>query len=317
MPFILLNRMKIGATFSDNRPSVAAIGFIDGVHRGHRYLIEQVREAASLRRLAASVVTFPVHPRRVTQPDCQLRLLTTCQEKTDLLAATGVDTCLMLDFTPWLASLSARDFMSILKRRYQIAVLVIGYDHRFGHNRSEGFEDYMRYGQELGMEVVPARAFSDRIGGKDVNISSSWIRRLLADGRVEEANEALGYDYFLQGTVVSGHQVGRRLGFPTANVQVNSPDKLIPADGVYAVWVDVDGCRWGGMLSIGRRPTLGNGPERSIEVNLFGFHADIYQHALRVTFVARTRGERKFGSLEELVAQLHKDEAEVKSLLQG
>ena len=153
MPFILLNRMKIGATFSDNRPSVAAIGFFDGVHRGHRYLIEQVREAASLRRLAASVVTFPVHPRRVTQPDCQLRLLTTCQEKTDLLAATGVDTCLMLDFTPRLASLSARDFMSILKRRYQIAVLVIGYDHRFGHNRSEGFEDYMH--QRVNGTTIP------------------------------------------------------------------------------------------------------------------------------------------------------------------
>lgn len=143
-----------------SRPSVATIGFFDGVHRGHRYLIEQVCAVAAGRGLASSVVTFPVHPRKVMQADYHPKLLTTCDEKVSLLAKTGVDYCMMLDFTPEIARLSAREFMSILKDRYQIQALVVGYDHRFGHNRSEGFEDYVHYGRELGMEVLLARAYS-------------------------------------------------------------------------------------------------------------------------------------------------------------
>jgi riboflavin kinase/FMN adenylyltransferase len=300
-----------------SRPSVATIGFFDGVHRGHRYLIEQVRAVAAGRGLASSVVTFSVHPRKVMQADYHPKLLTTCDEKVSLLAKTGVDYCMMLDFTPEIARLSAREFMFILKERYQIQALVVGYDHRFGHNRSEGFEDYVHYGRELGMEVLLARAYaySKEASVTEVTVSSSAIRGLLQEGNVSEAAEYLGYDFFLDGTVVGGYQVGRKIGFPTANLRVSDSDKLIPCDGVYAVRVCVEGKEYGGMLSIGYRPTLENGPDRSIEVHIFRFDADIYQQPMRLSFVRRTRPELKFDSIEELIAQLHRDEVEIKSIL--
>lgn len=299
------------------RPSVATIGFFDGVHRGHRYLIEQVREAAAARGLASSVITFPVHPRKVMQAGYHPELLTTCDEKVSLLAETGIDSCIMLDFTPAVARLSAREFMSILKERYQIQALVIGYDHRFGYNRSEGFEDYVRYGQELGMEVLLARAYTYKKESADaeVTISSSMIRHLLQEGSVAEAAEYLGYDFFLDGSVVDGYHVGRKIGFPTANLHITDSDKLIPCDGVYAVRVHLEGQEYGGMLSIGYRPTLDNGPDRSIEVHIFHFSADIYHHPMRLSFVRRTRPELKFDSMDELIEQLHRDEAEIKAIL--
>lgn len=312
--------MKTGAGFSDNSPCVATIGFFDGVHRGHRCLIDQVRSLAAARGLPSAAVTFPVHPRKVMQQGFCPELLTTCDEKVALLAAAGIDRCVMLDFTPQLALLSARRFMALLKERYGIVALVIGYDHRFGHNRSEGFDDYVRYGAELGIEVVQARAFSDMEEGAGADlpcgeVSSSCIRQLLRRGDVSDAARCLGYDYFLQGTVVGGHRVGHTLGFPTANLRVDDADKLVPADGVYAVRVAVDGQTRGGMLSIGFRPTLANGTDRSIEVYIFDFHADIYSHPLRLSFVSRVRDELKFASLDELVAQLRKDEETVRRIL--
>lgn len=299
------------------RPSVATIGFFDGVHRGHRYLIEQVREAAAARGLASSVITFPIHPRKVMQSDYHPELLTTCDEKVTLLAGTGIDSCIMLDFTPEVARLSAKEFMSILKEQYQIQALVIGHDHHFGHNRSEGFEDYVRYGKALGMEILLARAYTYKreVAETEVTISSSVIRRLLQEGNVSEAAKYLGYDFFLEGTVVGGYHVGRKIGFPTANLRVTDPDKMIPADGVYAVHVFLEGKKYGGMLSIGYRPTLDNGPDRSIEVHIFHFNADIYSQPMRISFVRRTRPELKFNSMDELIERLHLDEAEIKGIL--
>jgi len=285
------------------RPCVATIGFFDGVHLGHRYLIEQVREVADARGFASGVVTFPVHPRKVVQPEYRPELLTTCDEKVSLLAGTGLDYCMMLDFTPEIAVLSAREFMLFLRTHYSIRALVVGYDHRFGHNRREGFDDYVRYGQELGIEVILARAYIN----KETTVSSSAIRQLLLEGDVSEAGACLGYDYFLNGTVVSGYRVGRKIGFPTANLRVDDPDKLVPSDGVYAVRVSVAGKVYGGMLSIGYRPTIGNGPDRSIEVNIFNFHSDIYEQYIRLSFVRYLRPELKFDSIDELIAQLHKD----------
>ena len=297
-------------TFS---PSVATIGFFDGVHRGHRYLIEQVREVAAVRGLASSVITFPVHPRKVMQADYRPELLTSCEEKVALLAETGIDYCMMLEFTPEVARLSAKQFMQILKERYRIQVLVVGYDHRFGHNRSEGFEDYVRYGQEMGMEVLLAHAYSS---DENITVSSSMIRHFLQQGNVSSAAECLSYNFFLEGTVVGGYRVGRKIGFPTANLRVNDPDKIIPADGVYAVYVFLDGVRYGGMLSIGYRPTLANGTDRSIEVNIFHFNADIYNQPMRISFVRYMRPELKFDSVEDLIARIRQDETEVKAVLE-
>ena len=293
------------------RPSVATIGFFDGVHCGHRFLIEQVRAAAAEQGLASSVITFPVHPRKVMQSDFCPMLLTTCEEKVGLLADTGIDYCIMLRFTPDMAHLSARQFMTLLKEKYRIQALIVGYDHRFGHNRSEGFDDYVRYGRQLGMEVLLAKAYSN----KEIAVSSSVIRHLLLEGNVSEAADCLGYPYFLEGTVVGGYRVGRTIGYPTANLHVDNPDKLVPADGVYAVYVFVGGQKYGGMLSIGYRPTLNNGTDRSIEVNIFHFNADIYNQPMRVSFVRRTRSELKFDTVEALIGQLHKDAAEVTAIL--
>ncbi len=304
--------MKIGDRSSDNRPNVATIGFFDGVHRGHRYLIEQVRRVAAERGLASAVVTFPVHPRKVMQPGSHPPLLTTCEEKIALLADTGLDYCFMLDFTPALAALSARQFMAMLRQQYAVQVLLVGYDHRFGHNRSEGFDDYCRYGRELGMEVLQAEACSYN---GTFEISSSVVRRFLQGGQVAEAAECLGYPYFLAGEVVEGYRVGRTLGFPTANLRVSDPDKLIPAEGVYAVRVQLEGECYGGMLCIGNRPTLDNGADRSIEVHIFHFDGNAYHRRMRIEFVEYMRPEQKFDNLEALVAQLHADAQNARTLL--
>lgn len=301
------------------RPCVATIGFFDGVHCGHRYLISQVCDAAAMRGLASAVVTFSVHPRRVMHPDFAPELLTTCAEKNHLLSETGIDLCLMLDFTPQLAQLSARQFMEQLKTRYHVQALVIGHDHRFGHNRDEGFDDYLCYGRELGMEVLLSRAYYYNIcaewGDEQGTVSSSCVRHLLKEGEVAHAATLLGYPYFLQGTVVKGYQVGRRIGYPTANLQVADSDKLVPADGVYVVRVRVQGDDYGGMLSIGHRPTFDNGPERSIEVHIFRFQGDIYDCPMRIEFVQRLRKELKFNSPDELIARLKQDEQQALAIL--
>ncbi|MBQ8225076.1 MAG: bifunctional riboflavin kinase/FAD synthetase [Bacteroides sp.] len=301
--------MKTGGISS--KSLVATIGFFDGVHLGHRFLISQVNEVARSRGYASAVVTFPEHPRKVMQPDFAPRLLNTCEEKLSLLAAAGVQQTIMQPFTKELAALSARDFMQLLQRDYKVQALLIGHDHRFGHNRSEGFDDYLNYAKELGMEVLLARAYLY----KDIKVSSSKIRHHLLQGEMMEATALLGYEYVLQGTVVGGYRIGRRLGYPTANIRPDSPEKLIPCDGVYAVRVQLGASVYGGMLSIGYRPTLGNGPDRSIEVHIFDFHEDIYDCPIRLSFVARTRDDLKFDTLEELKERLQQDEKEIRAIL--
>lgn len=308
--------MRIGDICSNNFPSVATIGFFDGVHRGHRFLIEQVRHEAATRNLSSAVITFPIHPRQILQSFYRPKLLTTPSEKLALLEQTGIDTCILLDFTPHLASLSAYEFMEVLRNRYNIRVLVIGYDHRFGHNRSEDFESYAFYGRELGIATLPAQAFRLGTPGSERPISSSLIRKLLEEGNVAQAADCLGYPYFLNGIVVSGHRIGHQLGYPTANLQPDHPDKLIPANGVYAVRAEVSGRTYDGMLNIGLRPTLDNGNNRSIEVHIFDFNQDIYQQPLRLSLIQRIRAEQKFSSTEELTAQLNRDAQQIRTLLQ-
>lgn len=292
-------------------PCAATIGCFDGVHRGHRYLIGQVCQEAAQRGLSSVLITFPVHPRQVMQSDYRPQLLSCLQQKTDLLQQQPADYCIMLPFTRELSMLSAYEFMRLLRDRYQVKVLVIGYDHRFGHNRSEGFEDYCRYGRELGMEIVHARALVE----DELSISSSTIRNLLKQGEVERANHFLGYRYYLDGVVVGGYKVGRTLGFPTANLQPSCPDKLIPAEGVYAVYAYVKGRRYAGMLNIGHRPTVDNGNNLSIEAHILDFSDNIYNRYLRIEFMHFIRPEQKFGNLEALRVQLRNDRETVARLL--
>ena len=290
---------------------MATIGFFDGVHLGHRFLIDKVKAAAAERGLPAAVITFPTHPRSVLQQAYQPRLLNSFEDKLRLLATTGVDYCIVLDFTEALSQLSAEAFLQILATEWKVKGLVIGYDHRFGHDRQDGFEEYVQYGKRWGIEVLKAAPFD----AGHTAVSSSEIRHLLQEGQVEQAAQLLTYAYHLSGRIVSGYKVGRTLGFPTANIRPDDPQQLLPGIGVYAVWVEVAGERHKGMLYIGSRPTLDNGTQVSIEVHILHFSGDIYDDPIRVTFVHFVRGDVKFDSLEALKAQLTHDQEVVDQLL--
>lgn len=293
---------------------VATIGFFDGVHRGHRFLIDELKTIARRQQLPSAVITFAEHPRAVLQSDYQPKLLNAFEEKVRYLSATGIDYCIVLDFTPALARLTAREFItSVLCGQLHVRTLLIGYDHRFGRDRADGFEQYVTYGAACGMQVIQASRYAE---GR-IAVSSSVIRKQLAQGDVEEAAEWLTYPYQLKGHIVSGYKVGRTLGFPTANIQVDEPFKVIPAIGVYAVWVDLAGQRYKGMLYIGNRPTLQNGEHISLEVNILDFSGDIYQEEITVSFIQYVREDKRFDSLEALRAQLNSDRDRVKALLEA
>lgn len=290
-------------------PSVASIGFFDGVHRGHRYLIEQVKREATERGLDAMLITFGRHPREVLQRDYVPKLLTSTIEKQQLLQKAGITRVETLDFTREMSRLTAREFMEkILQDQLGVKVLVMGYDHRFGSDGGT-HEDYVRWGREVGIEVLQAQEMPEEY------VSSSECRRLLQEGDVEKTASLLGHHYLLTGTVGEGHHVGKRLGFPTANVNPER-GKVLPRDGVYAVWVVTeDGTRRKGMLNIGHRPTLDNGEERSIEVNIIDFDEDVYGKTIQMEFVCRLRDEQKFNSLESLQQQLAEDRKRVLEIL--
>ncbi len=291
---------------------VATIGFFDGVHRGHRFLIDRVIEEAQRSGMSSAVITFDRHPREVLQTDYQPDLLSTLDEKLLLLSKTHVDNTVVLHFDASLAALTAHDFMrDVLQGQLKVRKLIIGYDNRFGHNSSEGFDDYVRYGKELGIEVIRADAFLP----DDVRVSSSVIRTCLREGRVEEANRLLGYDYTIESRIVSGYQNGRKMGFPTANLDVTRCQQLLPASGVYAVLVRLkDSVGWKrGMMNIGYRPTF-NGTTTSMEVNLFNFSGDLYGQELLVSFISKIRDERKFDSIDALAEQLQHDKVQINKL---
>jgi len=291
---------------------VATIGFFDGVHRGHQFLIRHLVETARQDGLASTVITFDEHPRKVLQSDYQPEMLSTLDSKLLLLSKTEVDNAVVLHFDRQMAALSAREFMQqVLHDHLNVKKLFIGYDHRFGHNRADTFDDYVRYGEEMGIEVIKNEAF--QIDG--INISSSVIRSFLKEGEIEMANRCLGYPYTIIGKVVNGYHEGRKLGFPTANLDMSHFGQLIPAPGVYAVNARMENTVvWKhGMMNIGTRPTF-NGKGITLETHIFNFDGDIYDQLLLVSFVKRIRGEQKFDGPEELALQLKEDEETVLSL---
>lgn len=282
---------------------VATIGFFDGVHRGHQFLLDKVKKMARARAMESLVVTFRSLPKTDSQPN-----LTTFERKCWLLSLQHIDKIETLEFTPELKSMTARTFMQeVLKDRLDVSILLIGYDHRFGRNREEGFEDYVRYGKELGIEVLHAPELTDGDG-----ISSSIVRQLLTEGDVTTAAKLLGTNYVIEGRVVDGYKVGRTIGFPTANIAPESVETLIPCSGVYDVLVRINGepIAHHGMLNIGMRPTF-DGKKTTIEVHLLRYEGDLYGATLQVAFVERIRGEREFESVEALRQQLNADREHV------
>ena len=300
-----MNKIYLDEKTTPGKPLVATIGFFDGVHRGHQFLIKQVCDEAKASGMESAVITFDEHPRKVLHQDYQPRLLSTLEEKLILLSRTGIGNAVVLHFDREMAGLSAHDFMEkVLRDRLNVKKLIIGYDNRFGHNRAEGFDDYVRMGHEMGIEVIQSQAFS--LNG--VNVSSSYIRKLIEKGELELANKCLGYPYAIYGKVVSGYQEGRKLGFPTANLDLSGSGQLVPANGVYGVKVRLqDSMQYRrGMMNIGTRPTF-NGKNLSIEAYIFDFSGDIYGQTLVAAFIHRIRDEHKFDSAEELAEQMRND----------
>ena len=290
----------------------ATIGFFDGVHLGHRFLLEQVKHYAALDSLQTMAITFSEHPRRVLNQAYQPSLLTTREERISLLSHEGLDACAVLQFSREMASLSAYEFMQkCLVEALGVKTLVIGYDHHFGKKSAEGFLDYQRYGCELGIQVVEARPLTCG----DYTVSSSLVRKSLEQGNVVLAAQALGRNYSLHGTVVHGHRVGGEIGFPTANLQPQCSQILVPGIGVYAGWAQVDGETYGAMINIGRRPTLDNGDNVSIEAHLFDFTGNLYEKEITLSFVEKMREEMKFADISALVDQLNCDAAAARRIL--
>lgn len=290
----------------------ATIGFFDGVHRGHQFMIDSLTTMAHAQGRQSLVITFDRHPRQVVHADYVPQLITTTDEKLQLLHATAADRIEVLHFDAQMAQLSAYEFMrQVLHEKYGVATLLTGYDNRFGHNRAEGFADYVRYGEEMGMKVLQ----NTPIDIDGLRVSSSLIRRLIAEGNITEASNCMGHPYSITGSVAHGFQEGRRIGFPTANIVPESAEKLVPGNGVYATRVSVEGGEWmPAMLNIGTNPTFQR-QQTTIEAHIIGFEGDIYGRKVRVKFGRKLRDEQRFESVEALQKQLEADKKEVEKVL--
>ena len=288
---------------------IATTGFFDGVHTGHRLVIERLVSLARQRGDESLVVTFWPHPRAVLQDGArELRLLTTLEEKKAMLAALGVDRVEVLDFSRTFAALTAEQYLrDILRTRLGVTTLLVGYDNRLGSDCLTA-PALVPLAQSIGIELIELPSLSFRAESRNLEVSSTKIRRALQEGRIEEATSMLGYGYSLTGVVVAGNRMGRTIGFPTANLRLYAPLKLIPARGVYVVEAEVLGKKYRGMTDIGTRPTVG-GTFPTIETHILDFDEDIYGLPLTITFLRRLRDEIHFPSLEALKDQLILDRA--------
>lgn len=291
------------------KPCVTTVGFFDGVHAGHRFLIEELKNIARTNNLESTVVTFSVHPRKVLNSTFKPDLLTNLEEKLEQLATTGINNCVVIEFNTEMAQLTAFDFLKkILFDKLNSKILLVGHDHRFGHNREDGFQDYKIYGDKIGIEVIKAQRHKTN---EDRYISSSEVRVALEYGNIDQANRLLTYPYTMQGKVVDGFKIGRKIGFPTANLKLEDPDKLIPGSGVYAVLVNWNKLQFTGMLNIGNRPTVNNGNDLSIEVHIIDFKTEIYNEYIEIKFIQKIRDEKRFNNIDELIKQLKADKEKV------
>ena len=283
---------------------VVATGFFDGVHVGHRLVIKQLVEAATVRGDESMVITFWPHPRNVLQKEARtLRLLTTLQEKKQMLMDLGVDHVEVLPFTKDFSTMTTEEYLLQIMEKFGAKTVLLGYDNRIGSDAGDS-DQVARTAESLGLEVIRTDMVPSEQG---YAVSSTKIRQRLEEGDVQGAAAMLGYDYPLHGVVVAGNRIGRTLGFPTANMQLYEPLKLVPGNGAYFVRVETVGRQFYGMCNIGYRPTVASGNARTIETNIFGFDEDIYGLDIKVTFLQKIRDEIRFASLEELKMQLETD----------
>ena len=289
--------------FRSTKKTIITLGTYDGVHIGHKKILEKVLQNTNDEQYESLVLTFFPHPRMVLQGDSDIKLLNTINEKIDLLQEIGIENLVIHPFDETFSRLTAEEFVkTILVDRLNIQKIIIGYDHRFGRNRTANIDDLINYGEQYGFEV-------EQISVQEINeisVSSTKIRQALLEGNVALANDYLGYDYFITGTVIQGKQLGRTINFPTANLAIQENYKLIPQNGVYIVKSSIDNKLVYGMMNIGFNPTV-NGQNRSIEVHYFDFDADLYSKEIRVSILHRIRSEQKFPTFDLLKAQLEKD----------
>ncbi|WP_214072698.1 bifunctional riboflavin kinase/FAD synthetase [Mucilaginibacter sp. dw_454] len=298
--------------FKPVKNAVVTIGTFDGVHLGHRKIIARIKELAAACDGETVILTFFPHPRMILHPeDERIKLINTINEKAELLEQLGVDHLIITPFSRDFSNQSAEDYIrDILVNKIGTHKIVIGYDHRFGKDRRGGLDDLLRLSPVYGFEVI-------EIPEQDINdvaVSSTRIREALLVADIDLAKTFLGYPFFITGKVIRGDQIGRQIGYPTANIQIEEKYKLIPADGIFAVKVTHDGQEYTGMAYIGSRPTI-NGMTRNIEVNLFGFNKEIYNETIRMAFYHFVRGDIKFNGLDELTAQIARDKEDVLRLM--
>ncbi len=289
--------------FSCTKKTVLTLGTFDGVHIGHRKILEKVTHNTENGKEESLVLTFFPHPRMVLQDQSEVKLLNTISEKIDLLEKIGIQNLVIHPFDEKFSKLSAQEFVkTVLVDQFHIKKIIIGHDHRFGRNRTANIDDLIAFGKQYDFEVEQISVQEI----KDVSISSTKIRNALMEGNMDLANEYLGYEYFLTGTVFKGKQLGRTIGFPTANLITEKEYKLIPRNGVYVVKSILNHKTVYGMMNIGFNPTVA-GKNLSIEINYFDFEADLYEQEIRVSILKYLRPEQKFGSVDLLKEQLAKD----------
>ncbi|WJS95572.1 bifunctional riboflavin kinase/FAD synthetase [Flavobacterium johnsoniae] len=289
--------------FQSTKKTILTLGTFDGVHIGHKKILERITQNTENGKYESLVLTFFPHPRMVLQEKSEIKLLNTISEKTKLLEATGIENLVVHPFNESFSRLTAEEFVhTILVDKFQIQKIIIGHDHRFGRNRTANIDDLIAFGIEYGFEVEQISAQEIQ----DVSVSSTKIRKALIEGNMALANEYLGYDYFLNGTIVKGKQLGRTIGFPTANIHIEEDYKLIPKIGVYVVRAIVNEETVFGMMNIGFNPTV-NGDKQTIEVHLFDFDKNIYDQNIEVSLLHYIREEQKFSSVDALKEQLNND----------
>lgn len=289
--------------FRSTKKTILTLGTFDGVHIGHKKILERITQNTENGKYESLVLTFFPHPRMVLQEKSEIRLLNTIPEKSKLLEETGIENLVIHPFNESFSRLTAEEFVhSILVDQFHIQKIIIGHDHRFGRNRTANIDDLIAFGKEYGFEVEQISAQEIQ----DVSVSSTKIRKALDEGNIALANDYLGYAYFLSGEVVKGKQLGRTIGFPTANIHIEEDYKKIPKNGVYIVKTIINQKEVFGMMNIGFNPTV-NGEKQTIEVHLFDFDADIYGQKIEISLLEYIRDEQKFGSVDLLKEQLNQD----------
>lgn len=309
-----MKTFKPASTFKPQRKTVVTIGTFDGVHLGHRKIIDRLNEVAQTKDLDSTLLTFFPHPRMVLQQKQDLKLINTIDERIEFLSETGLNHLVIEPFTKAFSRLKAEDYVrQYLVNYLNAAVVIVGYDHRFGRNRTANIQDLKQFAETYNFEV-------EEISKQDIDdvaVSSTKIRAAIAEGQIDLANTYLSKPFALSGKVVKGKQLGKSLGYPTANLQIKEDYKIIPKEGVYIVRAEINSKPYFGMMNIGHNPTIAKNNRKSVETYFFDFEGDLYNKPLQIQLLKRIRDERKFDSVETLKSAMKEDENYSKNFIKN